>query len=315
MTVIDLKNDFKKIKMPKFPLIIALGNFDGVHVGHMALISECLAEKSRFAGAKTAVYTFERHPQSLAANSDFADLFDTSDKIARFASAGVDYVILEDFEDVCRMSPEDFVNEVLVGRCGCIMCICGFNFRFGHRASGDADLLSRLMMENSRFAKAVPPVMHGGKVVSSSLIRSYVENGDMQSAAEILGRPFSIRFPVIYGNRVGHKIGIPTINQNFPDGAIIPKRGIYACTCFPEGQKEYLAVANVGVKPTVSSANHINCETHILDYNGFLYGKHIRVSFHARLRDEMTFESLDALKEAIAKDIEATRRFFASDTQ
>ena len=310
MTVIDLKNDFKKIKMPKVPLLIALGNFDGVHIGHMALIQAMINQKKHFPGAKSAVYTFEKHPQFFAGTPKMIDLFDNSDKIARFAEAGVDYIIFEDFKAVCDLSPKDFAEEVLIGRCNCVCCFCGFNFHFGRKAAGSAETLCDLMKAKGLQCTVLPPVVHNGQIVSSSLIRSYVESGNMEAAAEILGRPFSIRFPVIYGNRIGHTIGIPTINQNFPEGAIIPKQGIYACTCFPEGQTEYLAVANIGTKPTVSNAGRINCETHILDYSGFLYGKQIQVRFHHRLRDEMSFSGLDELRAAIQKDISDTKAFF-----
>lgn len=310
MIFIDLKTKIE-VSEPDGPLAVALGYFDGVHIGHAELIS-VLKQEAEKMSIKTAVWTFAQPLTNTVSFVKKAPLLTTvEEKLAIFAELGLDYAIFVDFSSVRNLSPEDFVSLMLRKRCRCDIAVCGFNFRFGAGASGDAEQLLSLMNNAGGYAKVVPPVTRGKRIVSSSAIREFIENGDMENAAELLGRPFSIYFPVVRGNMFGRKIGIPTINQNFPPHHIIPRPGVYCCTCDLDGSI-FLGVANIGFRPTVNSdVLAINCETHIINYSGWLYGKKTKVSFYHRLRDEVRFPDLDSLKTAVKKDIENTIDYFS----
>ncbi len=292
------------------PLSAALGTFDGVHAGHAQLITRAVEYAAAHAGegVKSAVWTFS---DSLPPGKPgMKPITGTKEKLELFASLGVDYAILEDFSRVRDYTPERFVREILIGQCRTVCAVCGFNFRFGQNGSGDCDTLTQLMSSAGRCI-VLPPYYLDGRLVSSSAIRLLVENGDMEQAARFLGRPFSIEFPVVHGKELGRTIGIPTINQNFPDGHLIPARGIYACTVDIAGDP-FLGVANIGVRPTVEGEGaSVNCETHIIHYNGWLYGKSIKVSFHKRLRGEIRFSGIDALRAQIEHDIADTLDYFS----
>lgn len=288
------------------PLSVALGNFDGVHRGHAALLSKTveIAAEKRIA---SAVWTFSDAAGGSANKNGIKLITDIGEKLELISHEGIDYAFVEDFENVRNMSPESFVREILVERLNTVYAICGFNFRFGFKGAGDAELLAALMGGN---AAIIPPVHDDGITISSSIIRTYIEAGDTEKAAKLLGHSFSIEFPVVHGKEIGRTIGIPTINQNFPENHIIPKTGIYACTVSVE-DRLYAGVANVGYRPTVDSQHdRINCETHIIDFDGWLYDKRVKVSFCKRLRSEMKFDSLDRLREQISGDIESARAYF-----
>ena len=287
-------------------LAVALGNFDGVHRGHRQLLTAVREEAARL-GCASAVWTFT----SLAKEGAIPALTTPEEKLRVIADAGVDYAVLEDFEAVRHLTPTAFAEGYLADRLGCAAAVCGFNFRFGKDGAGDAAVLTACLARRGIPVSVVDPVADAGGIVSSTRIRSAVTAGDMETAASLLGRPFSIRFPVVHGHRLGHTIGVPTINQEFPEGHIRPGRGIYACVCTVDG-RSWAAVANVGARPTVSNSGRVNCETHILDYDGDLYGKAVRVSFLHRLRDEQRFSDVDALQERIRQDITRTRQFFAA---
>lgn len=297
--------------LPSGALSVALGNFDGVHIGHRRLLDAACAAAEQIPGCVSAVWTFS---SLIKENMDVPALTTPEEKMHQFARAGIEYVILEDFSAVRTMKPETFVNEYLTRRLGCAAVVCGFNFRFGYHGSGDADTLSRMLGEHGVPVQIVQPVLWKNRIVSSTRIRAAIADGCMKEAAELLGRPFSIRFPVVYGNQLGRTIGVPTINQNFPAGHIIPRHGIYACLC-TVGDRKYPAVANVGVRPSVQSDGHVNCETHIIDYDGFLYGQDILVEFCCRLRDEKKFDSVPTLRDAICADIAHAREYFAAPEQ
>ncbi|MCI8388126.1 MAG: bifunctional riboflavin kinase/FAD synthetase [Clostridiales bacterium] len=293
-------------------LAVALGSFDGVHAGHSELISRAV-DYAKAHGIYSAVWTFKDDSSALPKKNGRI-LTTLSEKLSLIASLGVDYALLEDFSHIRDYSPERFVNELLIERCGVVCAVCGFNFSFGKYGLGNCDTLRELM--NPRECIVVPPVYKGGNLVSSSAIRLLIEAGETEKAADMLGRPFFIDFPVVHGKQLGRTIGIPTINQNFPEGHIIPKTGIYACTVEVGSSDNngdiFLGVSNIGLRPTVdNTSNHINCETHIINYNGWLYGKDIKVSFYKRLRDEIKFPNIDSLKAQIERDISAAIEYFS----
>ncbi len=297
--------------LPDRPLAVALGNFDGVHRGHGRLLSTVRKVAAEIDGCVSAVWSFTTLAKDTSVHRDVIPaLTTTEEKLRLVAAAGVEYAILEDFSDMRSLSADEFALSYLKEKLHCAAIVCGFNFRFGRGGIGDAGHLAALLVDHGIAVTVVPPVFSGSRIVSSTLIRAAVASGDMEQAAVLLGRPFSICFPVIYGNQLGRTIGLPTINQNFPKGHIIPRHGIYACVC-TVGNRRYPSVANVGVRPTVSDSGAVNCETHIIDYDGFLYGKSIRVEFYRRLRDEMKFVSVAELKSAIQADVEHARAYFS----
>lgn len=293
------------------PLAVALGCFDGVHIGHADILRH-LVDAAAVRGMKSAVWTFDDPLVGTLSRAKSAPNITTlHEKLDRIAALGVDYAVLADFAEVKSLPPDVFVRDVLVGQLGCAFAVCGFNFRFGAGAAGDSDTLLNLMRDCGGEGIVIPPVMLGTHIVSSTLVRRCLQDGDMEMAARLLGRPFSIDFPVVRGHQLGRKIGIPTINQDFPEHHVIPHTGIYACLCDVDGSA-YLGVANVGCRPTVSGGDlKINCETHIIQYSGFLYDRSIRVSFYQKLRDEKKFSSVEQLRLAIGEDIRRAQEYFS----
>lgn len=296
------------ISLPDAPISLALGNFDGVHTGHRRLLCAAREAAEKIPGCLAGAWTFTTLAKEVC---DVPSLTTPVEKLRQFAAAGLDFAILEEFSHVRNLSPEEFVRTYLTDKLGCAAVVCGFNFRFGRGGAGDCRTLQTILAEENVPLTVVEPVLHGDAVVSSTRIRASVEAGDMEGAAALLGRPFSVCFPVQYGKQLGRKIGLPTINQDFPAGHIVPRHGIYACLC-TVGTARYMGVANVGVRPSVDSDGHVNCETHIIDYDGLLYGESVRVEFLTRLRDEMRFDSIDVLREAIETDIRNARAYFTA---
>jgi riboflavin kinase/FMN adenylyltransferase len=308
MTVIDLKTGKETALPVGARLSCALGNFDGVHLGHRELLLE--AAKKEYGANTSAVWTFRVHPQLYLGNCAVKIITSTEQKLEYFKEAGIEYAILEDFPNVSSLTPEEFAQELLINNLGVVHAICGFNFSFGKQAKGNCALLKEYFEENGCNVTIIPPLKINGDLVSSSSIRTKIESGRVSEAKALLGHPFSVFLPVTEGRKLGRTIGIPTINQVFPENHIIPRFGVYACRCYVE-DKIYLAVANVGVRPTIEEEKKItNCETHIIDYSGNLYGKKIRVDFCKFIRDERKFASLDELVAEINRNIAQTRAYF-----
>lgn len=283
---------------------VALGFFDGVHIGHLALFDEARKHAAE-QGAVFAVFTF-RDCGDGTYKAGAPRLTEWNERLSLFRQAGVERVYAADFESVSTLSPEEFVDEILIQRLGAVHAVCGFNFRFGYRAVADSSDLDRLMRTHGRSCSILPATEKGGITVSSTAIRTAIENGEIELANSMLGRPFTINFPVIHGKMLGRTIGVPTTNQAFPQGFVIPRRGVYACLCDIDGEM-HAAVSNIGVRPTVENTDSVNCESHILDFDGWLYGRRIRVSFMHFLREERKFDNTDALVAQIDQDVKTAR--------
>ncbi len=284
---------------------VMLGVFDGVHIGHARLARATL--ENRPENGKTAVWTF-----SSGRSVKCADRLTASDaeKADALSDLGIENIIFCDFDAVKDLSPSDFVSDVLVGALGCRVAVCGEDFRFGKSREGDAQMLSELMRKRGGRAVIVPIVKVNGTAVSSTLIRGLIEEGRCEEASELLGRPYSIRLEVVGGSRIGRALGFPTLNQRIPQGQAVPAFGVYCTKCRFEG-REYLGVTNVGTRPTVHPDEvDVVCETHILDFDGDLYGETVEVSFYKKLRDEMKYPDIEALKKSVEQDICSTREYF-----
>ena len=298
------------------PSVICLGNFDGLHRGHTALIEEAqkISSKASALGQNIRVgaLCFDTLSSDYLSASSVPHLMSLKKKLDALRSVGLDCAYVCDFAQIKDLSPTEFIDGILLGECSAIGAVCGFNFRFGRNAGGDADLLVEHLgtaVGSTDFCRIVSPVLESDNVISSSCIRRALSNGDIELANSMLGRKFSISHTVVHGKHLGTRLGFPTLNHIFSKGEIIPAFGIYATKTVINGES-LISVTNVGVRPTVSSSNEVTCETHIIGENKSLYGQIAEIFFYTRLRDEKQFDSPEQLSAAIAADVEATKRYF-----
>ena len=290
--------------------VIALGNFDGVHRGHAALLRQASAAAKEM-GVTSAALIFERDPDNVFAGDCVTPhLTDNESKAAYIRELGIDEVIYIPFDaKTANLSPAAFVEKT-VKEMGAVMLVCGFHYRFGVGASGNADTLKRLCAQQGIACRVIEPVTEEGMLISSTKIRSLVRSGNMELAAKLLGRPFTVAGEVYHGKRLGVTLGFPTINQTLDDFSIVPMYGVYATRVLVDGQW-CDAVTNVGVRPTVEKTRAYNIETYILDRDVNLYGKTVAVAFYKMLRPETKFPSVDALRAAIEENVLQTKEYFS----
>ena len=286
--------------------VFALGFFDGVHRGHQALLAECV-RMAKAMDVETAAITFEAHPQSLF-RSDVPPLLTTlQDRFRLLLRYGIDHVYPFPVNQKVMSTPwEDFLEELLGS--GAVGFVCGDDFRFGSRGEGNAEKLRQFCRDRKLPCVIVPEQNLDGVRISSSYIRKQIGEGDMATAVRFLGHGHMLTGTVVTGRRLGHKLGFPTANIELPQGVIVPRHGVYACRAYV-GEKRYMAVCNVGNRPTVQG-HQVRTETWLLDFDGDLYGQSVTLEFMYFLRPEQRFESLDALKKAVLCDAENTRKFF-----
>lgn len=290
--------------------VIALGFFDGIHIGHAALL-ERTVQRAREIGATPSVLSFDIHPDTLVFGKE-VPLINSSagraDLIRRLF--GIENVIFIHFDrSVMQMPWQEFV-QTLIQEMDAAWVVVGHDFRFGWKGEGTAQRLQDYCAELGLGCDIIPPVMLEGRVVSSTYIRELIEAGEMERANMYLGHPHTLVDTVHYGYRLGTKMGTPTINMRFPDGVLVPRHGVYAARAVLDDGSEHMAVTNVGVRPTVSGEERVSVESFILDYSGNLYDRQVRVEFFRFIRPEMKFPSVDALKAQILRDAETTRAYF-----
>lgn len=287
--------------------IYALGFFDGVHLGHQALLQECrrLAEKT---GCKAGVVTFTSHPDTLVSGNT-PPLINTPEdrRMILTKQFRVDSVLELPFDrELMNTHWSEFLQSLVdLGAAG---FVCGSDFRFGAGGHGTAKKLNAFCSSRGLACAVVPQQQLHGIRVSSSYIRKLLEAGEMAQAVQFLGHPHVLTGTVISGRKLGRTLGIPTANIPLPEGVICPKRGVYACKAIVDGT-EYPAVTNIGTRPTVGG-HHITVEPWLLDFDGDLYGKTLTLLFYDFIRPEKKFDSLEALSAEIQKNGEKTRDFF-----
>ena len=282
--------------------ILCLGSFDGVHIAHAALMREGIARAKAMSTplepVLCGVFCFLRPSVDFVTSEDTPNHLTTlKEKLALIGEIGVDFVCLCEFPDIRDLSPAEFI-AMIRERCGCIGTMCGFNFRFGKGAAGNTETLKAAFGDN---AHVVEPMYHNGEIVSASLIRKTLLDGNIETANALLGYPYSLSASVVHGKKLGRQLGFPTANQYFPAERLIPRHGVYAVLCrTPYGVEP--GVSNVGHHPTVDKGVRINCETYIAGFTGNLYARGLTVEFRHYLRPEMRFDSIEDLANAIRRD-------------
>ena len=290
--------------------VIALGFFDGVHIGHGTLL-ERTKQRAEERGAMPSVLSFDVHPDTLVFGKE-VPLINSAigrEEIIR-RCYGIENVVFIHFNRrVMEMDWHVFLDN-LVRDLNICHIVVGHDFCFGYRGQGTANRLQAYCSEHGLGCDVIPPVKLDGQIVSSTRIREMILDGEIEEANRWLGHPHTLSDTVRSGYHLGRKLDAPTINMFFPDGVVVPRYGVYASKVYLENGESYIAVTNVGVRPTFSDEGRVSVESHLLDYSGNLYGRQARVEFYSFLRGEVKFDSFDALARQIQKDAEAAKAWF-----
>ena len=283
------------------PTVIALGNFDGVHRGHQEIINRTV-KSAEVAGLKSAVFTFSNHTRTLLEKVPTVKNINYPEEKAEIMEAmGIDYLFNIPFTpEIMKMTPVEFIDQLLVEKFKIREAYCGFNYHFGNKAAGNPEILMHEGLEKGFGIHVQEPYKIDDIVVSSTYIRQLIEDGRMEECAKFLGRLYSIGGEVVVGNKLGRTIGFPTSNIMIDESMASPSNGVYITYCTYNGVK-YPSVTNVGVKPTIGTYSK-NVETHIFNFDKELYGKEIKVEFIKKTRPEMKFNGVEELSNQIQKD-------------
>jgi len=281
--------------------VIALGGFDGLHIGHRALIDKTISVAKRM-NCKSMVFTFKNHPL-MVINKAYSPklLLNNHNKLNLLKSYGIDIVNLVNFDtDFMQLSPEAYITS-LVKNYNASGLVVGFNHRFGYKNLGDIDLLKTLSKIHGFSLNVVSPVKYKGEIVSSSKIRNLIgEDGDVEKASKMLSRPYFLEGIVVRGKQLGRKIGFPTMNLDYNKDFLLPRGGVYY-SLLEHNNRKYKGITNIGYNPTVEN-DKLSLETHILGFDEDLYDETIKINFIKRIRDEKKFNSLAELSEQLKKD-------------
>ena len=292
--------------------VIALGFFDGVHLGHGALLRR-VGEMAAQLGAVPAAVTFDTHPENLFLKTPAVPLLSSplgrAELMRRYY--GIRDVIVAHFDERMMQMPwRTFVTDYLVGEHGAVHLVAGHDFHFGYKGEGNPERLQGLCQELGIGCDIIPKVSRDDITVSSTYIRTLVAQGEMERANEFLGHPHTLTDTVAHGKKLGTTLGFPTVNLRFQPGVLVPAYGVYATRVWFENGDSRPAVTNVGVRPTVDDGDRVTVEGFILDFNGNLYGQSVRMEFYKRLRGERKFDSLEELKQEVMRNAEQTRAYF-----
>ena len=294
--------------------VIALGFFDGVHRGHGALLRKA-AERAGELNAAPAVFTFDRSPKEFVTGKPVLLINSNDDRrdIIRRVY-GIQRVIFAPFDrEMMTMPWQDFITELLVKQYGAVHLVAGHDYRFGHKNEGTVERLREKCRELGLGCDIIPKVELEGITVSSTYIRTLLEQGDVERAALFLGHSHCLSQTVRHGQRLGRTIGIPTVNLAVPAHVLTPERGVYITrACLPDG-RSCPGVTNVGTRPTVTEGDTVSVETYLLGFDGDLYGQTVRLDFYKRLRGEVKFPSLEALRQEILRNVAETEAYFAGE--
>ncbi len=290
---------------------VALGYFDGIHVGHQAVLNKAL-ERAEKMGLTPVVMLFDIHPRKLLTGRVPPMLLTEERKRVLLKKMGFE-VFDFDFRRAMNYSPEEFEEKILLGQLNAKVVVCGYDYHYGKGGKGSPETLKDELTPKNIEVYSLSPVHLGEETVSSTKIRHLINDGEIEKANAMLGDYFTYDFTVEKGDGIGHKLGFPTINQFFPEDFIIPKYGVYASRVKIDG-KYYSSVTNIGIRPTVSG-DSMRSETSIFDFDGDLYGRNVEVSLVKFLREEKKFPSLTELKEAVSKDILKAKEIYKESTE
>lgn len=287
----------------KKPCVLALGNFDGVHLGHRHLLStakkEAISKDLDF-----GIFTFDvntKYNTNLICTKD--------EKVSLFENCGADFVYFENFENIKSMTPNEFC-EYILEKFKCEVCFCGDNFTFGKGAQGKSGDLAEYMKSVSKDAKVIDLFALDGNFVSSTAIRNFLREGNIESANRYLGYAFGFEGVVVHGNHIGHTLGFPTVNVRIPDTKPQIRFGVYASKVIIDG-KTYNAITNIGIKPTITEqTKSVVSETYIFDFNMDIYDKEIRIELYKKIRDEKKFSSITELCDIISQNVSDAKNYF-----
>ena len=295
----------------KQPTGVGLGNFDGLHIGHMALINTVINE-CKLNGLSSVVFTFNKHPENILRKQLYNPIITTNEHKKKLLEAiNLDVLCYQEFdESFSRLSPEDFIQDILIKKLRIRLAVVGFNYRFGFMGKGDVDFLKKAGEKYGFKVIVVPPVKVNAEIVSSTLIREYIKKGKMERVFQLLGRHFSLSGTVVPGRHIGRTLGFPTANITARPEMIVPANGVYITKTRLEGDSWYNSVTNVGIAPTVRDGHTFSIETHLIDYRNDLYGHDIEVCFIEKLRGEKKFENVEALKKQVIEDIEKAKKYW-----
>ena len=290
------------------PTSVALGYFDGVHRGHAAVIGEAV-QCAKENGYIPTVFTLLQSPRTILKGEKSKNIITLDEKLGILESMGVELVYLMDFAGIKDITAEEFVRDIIYGCFNARHTACGFNYHFGAGAKGHGFELGEMCGKYGISVFAKHRITMSGSPISSTRIRECIVNGDIPSANEMLGRLYGFRLPVIHGRQLGRKLSTPTLNQEFPEGLVLPLFGVYASSVNVDG-KEYCGVTNIGIKPTVGS-DRVLIETWMPDYSGSeLYGKTIDIRLLENIREERKFSDIDTLKEEIIRNGKKAKEIF-----
>lgn len=296
--------------MAEMKRVIALGFFDGVHRGHGELLKKT-RQRAEEIGAMPSVLSFDVHPDTLVFKKEVPlinSAIGREDIIRRYY--GIDNVVFLHFnQHVMHMPWKEFIDS-LIAELNIAWIVVGHDFCFGYKGEGTAARLREYCEGRGIGCDIIPALSVDGRIVSSTYIRELIADGDIETANRFLGHPHTLSDTVHSGYHLGTDLGAPTINMYFPDGVLVPRHGVYATRVIIEDGSGYIAVTNVGVRPTVSSSGRVSVESHLLDYSGNLYGRQARVEFYAFLRGEVKFGSYEELAAQIKKDAASARAYF-----
>ena len=292
---------------------IALGFFDGIHIGHSALMRKVL-EVGDERNLVPSVITFDAHPLSLVSGKTVPLINSPEDRAGLIHRVfGIDDIIFLHFDKATsRMPWSEFIDH-LVEEFGALHLVAGHDFRFGSGGEGNSEMLAQKCAGMGIGCDIIPEVRHDGVTSSSTYIRQLITDGVIERANAFLGHPHVLTDVVRYGYRLGRTLGTPTINMCFSDGVLVPAFGVYATKVFTDDRSEHIGVTNIGVRPTVDNSNpgQVTAETHILDFQGNLYGHQVRIEFYSRLRPEIKFGDISQLKARIHEDCILAHEYFA----
>lgn len=302
---LNLHRDISKIHF-EGPSVVTIGNFDGVHLGHAALLKKTveLGEKHK---TRSVVFTFANHPMEFVQRKkiEYLSLFER--KLEIFTLFGISDTVCVPFDErIMDMTTERFSEEILLERLHAKDVVMGFDSRLGKGREGRVEYLKETGERMGFTVHIIEPVLVDEMRVSSSCIRDFIKKGEVESALRYLGRPYELEGEVIHGQKLGRKLGYPTANIRLDYDFVLPKKGVYFCRAILDG-KQFDVAVSVGDNPTIENKG-FSVEGHLLDFSGDLYGKTLRLQFIRRLRDELKFSSLEDLKEQLGKDTEEIKK-------